>query len=61
MMFNHLEYNTMSLDMEYRRDGHIPVPTGYYSENDPQRRLNSVRRADWLRPVEAEDTTRTRK
>ena len=38
MMFNHLEYDTMSLDAEYRRDlaarHDIAVPTHYYPSDD---------------------------
>lgn len=41
MMFNHLEYDTKSLDVEYRRDlagGHnIDVPANYYPSCDPHR------------------------
>jgi len=42
MMFNHLEYDTATLDAEYRRDrgcGHnIDVPANYYPQDDPNRR-----------------------
>ena len=38
-MFNHIEYDTTSLDEEYRRDvdrgGEIAVPANYYPGNDP--------------------------
>lgn len=41
MMFNHLEYDTASLDAEYRRDracGHkIDLPANYYPRSDPNR------------------------
>lgn len=41
MMFNHLEYDTGSLDAEYRRDrdaGHeIDMPANYYPASDPDR------------------------
>lgn len=41
MMFNHLEYDTLSLDKEFRRDrAHgtaIPVPSGYYPNNEAER------------------------
>lgn len=47
-MFNHLEYDTHTLGDEYRRDaalrGEVPVPVGYFPENDPGRpALNSWR------------------
>lgn len=34
-MFNHLEYDTLTLDTEYRRDGERIVPRHYYPHNDP--------------------------
>ncbi len=41
MMFNHLEYDTMSLDAEYHRDAKhrhdVAVPAHYYPSNDPKR------------------------
>lgn len=41
MMFNHLEYDTMSLDAEYRRDvkhcHDVAVPSHYYPSDDPRR------------------------
>ena len=41
MMFNHLEYGDLSLDVEYTRDRlenrDIAQPVNYYPENDPSR------------------------
>lgn len=34
-MLNHLEYDTLTLDTEYRRDGSGPVPRHYYRNDDP--------------------------
>lgn len=34
-MFNHLEYDTLTLDTEYRRDGERIVPRHYYPDDDP--------------------------
>jgi len=40
-MFNHIEYDTTSLDEEYKRDVargvHIQLPVDYYPGNDPER------------------------
>jgi homoserine O-succinyltransferase len=40
-MFNHIEYDTTSLDEEYRRDlargAEIRVPVNYYPDDDPAR------------------------
>ena len=41
-MFNHLEYDTFTLDREYRRDleraTHIEMPLRYYPDDDPSKR-----------------------
>lgn len=34
-MFNHLEYDTLTLDTEYRRDGERIVPRHYYPQDNP--------------------------
>jgi len=34
-MFNHLEYDTLSLDTEYRRDGARVLPKYYFPDDDP--------------------------
>ena len=34
-MFNHLEYDTLTLDTEYRRDGGTVLPAHYYPDDDP--------------------------
>lgn len=34
-MFNHLEYDTLTLDTEYRRDGERIMPRHYYPNDDP--------------------------
>lgn len=40
-MFNHLEYDTYTLDQEYRRDlsqrEHIDIPLNYYPSDEPSR------------------------
>ena len=39
-MFNHLEYDSNTLDGEYKRDTdkgeNIPIPVNYYRDNDPE-------------------------
>jgi homoserine O-succinyltransferase len=36
-MFNHLEYETDTLALEYRRDGGSQLPEGYFPADDPMR------------------------
>lgn len=36
-MFNHLEYDTGTLAIEYRRDGPAQLPAGYFPADDPTR------------------------
>jgi homoserine O-succinyltransferase len=36
-MFNHLEYDTMTLAEEYARDAHVDIPRNYFPGDDPAR------------------------
>jgi homoserine O-succinyltransferase len=49
MMFNHLEYDTLTLQDEYRRDagkrGDVALPENYYPYDDPDQRPRNRWRA----------------
>jgi homoserine O-succinyltransferase/O-acetyltransferase len=44
-MFNHLEYDTGTLDEEYRRDGRSQLPTSYFPADDHSRQPQNTWRS----------------
>lgn len=58
-MFNHLEYDTGTLDSEYRRDGAGRLPVNYFPDDDPRLSPSNSWRGhahllfgNWLREIQ---------